>query len=79
MVTSKGKVLGATIVGEHAGELLAPWLMVISKGLKIKDVADLIIPYPTLSEINKRVAGKYFMPTITSAKMKKLVRFLQKF
>ena len=79
LVTSKGKVLGATIVGEHAGELLAPWLMVINKRLKIKDVADLIIPYPTLSEINKRVAGKYFMPTITSAKMKKLVRFLQKF
>ena len=79
LVTPKGRVLGATIVGEQAGELLTPWIMVINKRLKIKDIADLIIPYPTLSEINKRVAGKYFMPTITSAKMKKLVKFLQKF
>ena len=79
LLGNKGGILGATIVGAEAGELIAPWILAINKGLKIKDMAEVIIPYPTLSEVNKRVAGKYFIPAITSPKMKKLVSFLQKF
>lgn len=79
LLGKKGIVLGATIVGEHAGELIPIWVMAISKKLKIKDIAGLIIPYPTLNEVSKRVAGKYFMPMITSKKMRCIVKFLQKF
>ncbi len=53
-------ILGATIVGPHAGELLLPWVLAISKDHKIGDIASLVVPYPTLSEISKRAAGSYF-------------------
>lgn len=79
LVGKKGVILGATLVGEHAGELIAIWIMAIHKKMKMKDVAELIIPYPTFSEASKRVAGKYFMPMITSKKMRNIVKFLRKF
>jgi pyruvate/2-oxoglutarate dehydrogenase complex dihydrolipoamide dehydrogenase (E3) component len=79
VLSNRGQILGATIVGPHAGELLMPWVLAISKGLKIGDMANLIAPYPTLSEISKRAAGSYFTPTLFSPRTRKLVRFLGAF
>jgi pyruvate/2-oxoglutarate dehydrogenase complex dihydrolipoamide dehydrogenase (E3) component len=78
IIKPNGKILGATIVGKGAGELLMTWSLAISKGLKVKDVAQLIVAYPTVSEINKRVAGSYFTPKIFSPKVKKIVGFIAK-
>ncbi len=78
IITPKGKILGATIVGKQAGELLMPWSLAISKGLKVKDIAQLIVAYPTVSEVNKRVAGSYFTPKIFSPKVRKIVGFIAK-
>ncbi|HEY8071175.1 MAG TPA: FAD-dependent oxidoreductase [Methylocystis sp.] len=75
-VTKGGHVLGATIVGHHAGELILPWVLAISQGLKIGALANLVAPYPTLSEITKRAAGSYYTPTLFSSRTRKLVRFL---
>jgi len=72
----RGRVLGATMVGQKAGELIAPWTLAISQGLKIGAIANLIAPYPTLSEISKRAAGSYYTPTLFSPRTRKLVRFL---
>lgn len=74
-----GRILGATIVGPHAGELILPWVLAISKGHKIGDIAGIIAPYPTLSEISKRAAGSYFTSTLFSARTRWLVRFLGAF
>ncbi|WP_072376501.1 FAD-dependent oxidoreductase [Hyphomicrobium sp. NDB2Meth4] len=74
-----GRILGATIVGPHAGELVLPWVLAISKGHKIGDMAGVIAPYPTLSEISKRAAGSYFTPTLFSARTQWVVRFLGAF
>lgn len=79
IVDRKGHVLGASLAGPHAGELLAPWIMAVDQRQKIGAMAGLIFPYPTLSEISKRAAGSYFTPKIFSERMKKIVRFLQKF
>jgi pyruvate/2-oxoglutarate dehydrogenase complex dihydrolipoamide dehydrogenase (E3) component len=79
VLSKRGNILGATIVGPHAGELVLPWVLAISKGLKIGDVAGLIAPYPTLSEISKRAAGSYFTPTLFSSRTRNLVRFLGAF
>jgi pyruvate/2-oxoglutarate dehydrogenase complex dihydrolipoamide dehydrogenase (E3) component len=79
VVGRRGKVLGATIVGVHAGELILPWGLAISQGIKIKAMASLIAPYPTLSEVTKRVAGSYFTPKLFSDRTRWLVRFLAKF
>lgn len=77
VVTRKnGVVVGASMVGEHAGELIQSWCLPISKRLKIKDVAGLILPYPTLGEINKRAAGAFYTPSLYSDRTRKIVRFL---
>jgi len=79
VLSKRGRVLGATIVGPHAGELVLPWVLAISKGLKVGDLAQLIAPYPTLSEITKRAAGSYYTPTLFSPRTQMLVRFLGAF
>lgn len=76
IVSQRGHILGATIVGPHAGELILPWVLAISKDLKIGDIANVIAPYPTLSEISKRAAGSYYTPALYSSRTRKLVRFL---
>jgi pyruvate/2-oxoglutarate dehydrogenase complex dihydrolipoamide dehydrogenase (E3) component len=79
IVTKKGKILGASIVGEHAGELIQMWSLAVSQGLDIKAMAQYISPYPTLGEIGKRAAGSYFLPKLTSPLVRKTVQFLSRF
>lgn len=79
VATGQGHILGATIVGPGAGELITPWTLAISQGIKIGALANLIVPYPTLSEISKRAAGSYYTPTLFSAGARRLVRFLRMF
>jgi pyruvate/2-oxoglutarate dehydrogenase complex dihydrolipoamide dehydrogenase (E3) component len=68
-----GRILGVAIVGRHAGELLAPWCLAIRQGLKLSALADLLLPYPTLGEVSKRVAGLYYAPRLFSAGTRRLV------
>lgn len=79
VVGARGKILGASIAGLHAGELLQPWVLAISQGLKIGAMANIIAPYPTLGEVNKRAAGSYYTPSLFSERTRKIVRFLQRF
>lgn len=76
VTTVGGKVLGATIVGLHAGELIQPWALAVGQKMKIGVMASAIAPYPTLAEINKRVAGSFYTPKLFSEKMRKVVRLL---
>jgi len=71
-----GRVLGAGIVGRHAGELIQGWALPVAKGMKLSAVAGLVLAYPTLAEINKRVAGNFYSDKIFSDRVRKLVRFL---
>lgn len=79
IITPKGRILGATIVGKNAGELLLTWSLAIKKKMKVGDIAQLIAPYPTISEVSKRAAGSYFTPKIFSPKVRKIVKFLKIF
>jgi pyruvate/2-oxoglutarate dehydrogenase complex dihydrolipoamide dehydrogenase (E3) component len=78
VVGKGGVILGATIVGRHAGELLLPWVLAVEKRLKIKDMTSIIAPYPTLSEVTKRVSGAWFTPQLFSARTRAVVRLMQK-
>ena len=78
LTNKKGRILGATIVGPHAGELIAPWVLALSHGFKIGAMASLIAPYPTYGEISKRAAGSYYTPTLFGPRMQKLVRLLSR-
>ena len=79
VTTPKGRILGATIVAAHAGELIVPWVLAIGSGLKIGAMAGMIAPYPTLSEISKRAAGSFYTPRVFGPGMKRLVSFLARF
>jgi len=79
ITTKKGYVLGVSIVGHNAGELIMPWSLIITKKMKMSSITDLIVPYPTISEISKSAASEFFTPLLYSKRMKKLVRFLQIF
>jgi len=78
VIGKRGKILGATIVGRHAGELILPWVLAVQKGLKIADMAGIIAPYPTLGEASKRAAGAYFTPTLFSNRTKQVVGLMQR-
>ena len=76
VVGRRGRVLGAAIVGAHAGELILPWVLAIERGLKLSALAGAVVPYPTLSEVSKRAAGAYYAPRLFSDRMRWLVRQL---
>lgn len=73
-----GLILGASIVGAQAGELIGLWALAISCRLKISAVAGMIAPYPTMGEISKRAAGAWYTPTLFSGRTRRVVNLLQK-
>ncbi len=73
-----GRVLGCSIVGPGAGELIGLWALAIAKGLKLRDVASLVLPYPTLSEVSKQAAGEWYSPALFSDRTRRLVSILRK-
>ena len=58
-VPGKDKILGVTIVGEHAGDLLAEYVLAMKYGLGLNKILGTIHTYPTLSEANKYAAGQW--------------------
>lgn len=56
----RGRPVGVAILGRGADDLIGIWGVAIANGLKMGALATMIVPYPTLGEINKRVAGTYF-------------------
>lgn len=75
----KGRPVGASIVGEDAGNLIGMWAMAIANKMKLSAIAATVLPYPTIGEINKRVAGAYFAPKLfESPTIKRVVRFVQR-
>ena len=74
-----GRVLGASILGAGAGDLILPWALAIAQKLKVGALANLVVPYPTRSEASKRAAGCYYTPTLFSPRTRRLVRFLARF
>lgn len=76
----KGRPVGASIVGANAGDLISFWALAIANKLKMSGIAGMVAPYPTIAEVNKRVAGAYFSPRLfESDKVKKVVGLVQRF
>lgn len=73
----KGRILGASIVGPDAGELIGLWGLAISSKLKISAVTSMIAPYPTLGEVSKRAAGAWYTPSLFSDKTRRIVKYLK--
>lgn len=75
---TKGRILGAGIVGASAGELIQMWSLAISQGLRIKAMTAWVSPYPTLSEINKRAAFRYYAGAAESRLVRRALDWLAK-
>ena len=76
----KGRPVGVSIVGTQAGELITLWSLAIANRLKMSQIAAMIAPYPTISEVNKRAAGAYFTPRLfENPTVKRVVGFVQRF
>ena len=79
IMTAKGKIVGATIAGAQASELIGMWALAIAQGLNIRSFADIVLPYPTLSEIGKRAAIDYFAPSLTGSWVRRIVGWMRIF
>jgi pyruvate/2-oxoglutarate dehydrogenase complex dihydrolipoamide dehydrogenase (E3) component len=75
VLDEKEKPIGVQILGPHAGDLLAEWVAVLNGKVKLSTLAAAVHPYPTIGEINKRVAGNFFSPKIFSDTVKTTLKF----
>ncbi len=78
VTVSKGKILGATILGAQASNLIAEWGLAINLNAKISDVAATMHAYPTFAQINRRVASKHVSKSFFTERNKTLARVLQR-
>ena len=76
MLDRKNRLLGVTMVGKGAGELLTPWLIMHSGKVKLHAAAAMIVPYPTRGEVTKRLASMPFVDRLFSRATRRLVRVL---
>ena len=76
VLDKKEKPLGVQIVGIHAGELAAEWVAVLNSKTGLSTLASAMHPYPTVAEINKKVAGKVLSSKIFSKKVRKTLGFI---
>lgn len=80
VVTSpKGKIFGATIVGQGAGELAGQWQFALNQGTPLRSLANVIFPYPTRAEISRRAAIAYFSRSLGSPWLRALISLLRRF
>lgn len=71
-----GRVLGASLLAAHAGELAHLWVLAIERRLKLKHVAAMLAPYPTWGEINRMAAAEFYKPRLFSVWTRRAVRLL---
>lgn len=75
----KARILGASIVGSGAGEMINIWALAVYKGMNLGEMRSYVAPYPTMSEIGKRAAVSYYAPMARKSWVRSLVRFLRRF
>ncbi|HME45572.1 MAG TPA: FAD-dependent oxidoreductase [Syntrophorhabdales bacterium] len=75
LLDEKEKPIGIQILGPQAGDLLSEWVAIMNGKVKLSTLVSAVHPYPTLGEINKRVAGNLFATKIFSEKVKKALKF----
>ena len=79
VTTRKGKILGATIVGAGAGEMINMWALALANSMKVGDVVSYVPPYPTMSEAGKRAVVTYYVPLTRKPLVRWIINMLRKF
>ncbi|MEQ9317054.1 MAG: FAD-dependent oxidoreductase [Henriciella sp.] len=78
LIIQKGKLLGASIVGEGAGDIIQIAGYAMSNDMKVQSLTNFISPYPTRAEVVKRAASAHFTDTVFGKPAKTLVSLLQR-
>lgn len=79
IVSKGGKIEGATIAGEGAGEMINLWALAVTKKMTVSDIAAYVSPYPTMTEIGKRAATTYLAPQAKRPVVRKVLALLRSF
>jgi dihydrolipoamide dehydrogenase len=77
-VVHKGKILGASILGPHAGELVHEIVLAMKTGASIGDISATIHAYPTLAQIHRRTVNTWYGEKLFSARTRRLVRWINR-
>jgi len=78
VTNARGRILGVTIVGAGAGELITTWTLAIGARANIRTLAGIVVPYPTLAEIGKWAAATYLMAGLTSPWVRRIIALLRR-
>ena len=78
MIVRNGRILGAGIVGKHAGDLLQPWVLGVTRAMKMSAFTSIVLPYPTLGEANKRAAQAFYAPKLLNSRLPGIARWLSR-
>ena len=77
-VTRKGRLLGATILGPHAGELIHELALAMQTGASLRELSATIHAYPTLAQIHRRTANSGLSRTLFSSGTRRLVKWINR-
>jgi pyruvate/2-oxoglutarate dehydrogenase complex dihydrolipoamide dehydrogenase (E3) component len=78
LVTHRKKILGATILGAHAGELIHEIALAMQTGATIGDISATIHAYPTLAQVHRRAVNTYYGGRLFSPGTRRLVRWINR-
>ncbi len=76
LVRARGRVVGVTIVGAHAGELLLPWTQILARRASVFALASAVVAYPTRSEASKAAAFESARPLLFHPVLKRWAALL---
>jgi len=79
LLNQNEKPIGVQILGPNAGDLIAEWVAALNGNVRLATLAAAVHPYPTMAEINKRVAGNFLSDKIFSEKVRKGLKFIFQF
>ncbi|HHJ17146.1 MAG TPA: mercuric reductase [Gammaproteobacteria bacterium] len=77
-VTHRGRILGASILGPHAGELIHEIALAMQTGAKIGAISATIHAYPTLAQVHRRTVNTFYGEKLFSARTRRLVHWINR-
>lgn len=78
LIVKKGRLIGAHIVGPHAGDVIHELVLAIQDKMKLSKITGMVHAYPSYAQVNRRVASQYFRDKLFSNGTKRFVRLLNR-
>ena len=79
VISRRGRILGATVVGPDAGEMIALLQLALARRMSVRDLAADTFAYPTLSEAVRRAALSFYTPGLTKPLLRRILALLRRF